>query len=136
MNTQHLPRGLVNQLLEHAQQYPQQEVCGLLGARGGVPVSCYPIANSAGEPRRVFIMDPAQQIAALRVMRERGETLYAIYHSHPDTPPVPSRADIDEAAYPEAVYLIISLQTKGVLELRGYRLCEDAVAEIPLEIGD
>lgn len=136
MNTQHLPRGLVNQLLEHAQQYPQQEVCGLLGARGGVPVSCYPIVNSAGEPRRVFIMDPAQQIAALRVMRERGETLYAIYHSHPDTPPVPSRADIDEAAYPEAVYLIISLQTKGVLELRGYRLCEDAVAEIPLEIGD
>ncbi len=136
MNTQHLSRALVNQLLEHAQHYPQQEVCGLLGGRAGVPVSCYPIANSAGVPQRLFTMDPAQQIAALRSMRERGETLYAIYHSHPNTPPVPSRTDIEEAAYPEVVYLIVSLQTKGVLELRGYRLCEDAVVEIPLEISD
>ncbi|MEK7321987.1 MAG: M67 family metallopeptidase [Pseudomonadota bacterium] len=136
MNIQLLPRALINQLLEHAQQFPQQEVCGLIGSRDGAPASCYPIANSAGEPRRLFTMDPTQQIAALRTMRERGEMLYAIYHSHPDTPPIPSRTDIDEAAYPEMIYLIISLQTKGLLELRGYRLCEDAVAEVPLEIHD
>ena len=67
-------------------------------------------------------MDPRDQIDALREMRERGESLFAIYHSHPDSPPAPSETDLKQAGYPEALYLIISLDTKGVLEMRGWRL--------------
>ena len=136
MGTQHLPRALINQLLQHAQAYPEEEVCGLIARDAHGLSRVYPIANTAGEPQRLFAMDPAQQIAALRDMRERGESLYAIYHSHPNSPPVPSRTDLQEAAYPEAVYLIISLQTKGVLEMRGYQLRAGAVTELPLEIGE
>jgi proteasome lid subunit RPN8/RPN11 len=46
--------------------------------------------------------------------------LFAIYHSHPDTPPLPSAEDLAQAAYPEAFYLIVSLATKGTLQLRGF----------------
>ena len=131
----HLPRPLINQLLHHAQRSPAAEVCGLVGAKAGVAVRCYPVANVAADPRRLFAMDPAQQIAALRALRNRGEELFAIYHSHPSTPPLPSTTDLAQAAYPEALYLIISLQTRGVLEMRGFRLKDGTVAEVELEIG-
>jgi proteasome lid subunit RPN8/RPN11 len=67
-------------------------------------------------------------------MREAGEDLLAIYHSHPASPAAPSTIDIAEAGYPEAIYLIISLNTKGVLEMRGFRIQGEAVGEVVLEI--
>ena len=130
-----LPRSLINQLLHHAQQAPETEVCGLISAQNGEPMHCYPIANVATTPQRLFAMDPTEQIAALRDMRERGETLFAIYHSHPHSPPQPSATDLAEANYPEALYLIISLQTRGVLEMRGFRLREGRVQETALSLG-
>ena len=129
-----LPRTLVNAMLHHAQLSPASEVCGLVGARDGVPSSCYQVANVASEPAHLFLMDPRGQIDAMRAMRERGESLFAIYHSHPDTPPVPSETDLKEAGYPDALCLIISLDTKGVLEMRGWRLAP-RLEEVALEIA-
>lgn len=129
-----LPRSLINQLLHHAQQAAAQEACGLISAKAGVPCRCYPIANVATEPQRLFAMDPAQQIAAMRAMREHGEDLFAIYHSHLHSPPMPSYTDLSQANYPEALYLIVSLQTPGVLEMRGFRLAAGASTEVALEI--
>ena len=129
-----LPRSIVNQLLHHAQLSPDSEVCGLIGGKGGVPSRCYPIANIASAPQRLFAMDPEQQIAAMRSMREQGEELFAIYHSHPASPPFLSATDLAQANYPETLYLIISLQTRGVLEMQGFVLRGTAVTEVPLEI--
>lgn len=120
-----LPRPLVNQLLHYAQSFPDTEVCGLVGAKDGLPASCYPVRNIAEPPQIRFSLDPEQHIAALRRMEERGETLYAIFHSHPAAPAEPSTTDLELAAYPDALYLIVSLNTKGVLELRGFRIGAD-----------
>jgi proteasome lid subunit RPN8/RPN11 len=128
-----LPRALVNQLLHYAQSSPQLEVCGLVGAEGGKPTSCYPVANAAAMPNLRFQLDPAGQIDAMRQIRERGEALFAIFHSHPAAPAEPSPLDLAEAAYPDALYLVISLDTKGVLEMRGFRIGpEKSVEEIKL----
>ena len=132
--TAHLPRHIVNQLLHHAQQSPDGGVCGLIGSKDGLSSHCYPIANIATAPQRLFVMDPAQQIAAMRSMRERGEELFAIYHSHPAGPSIPSATDLAQANYPEILYLIISLQTRGVLEMQGFLLDGDTITEVPLEI--
>lgn len=141
-----LPRSLVNRLLALAQQSPEEEICGLISRTEPAmehsrdmqqTARLYPIDNVAADTRRRYRLDPAQQIAALRTMRERGEALYAIYHSHPHSPPRPSATDITEASYPEAVYLIISLDVKGVIEMRAFRLLPpDAVRELPLAIMD
>ena len=131
-----LPRPLVNDLLQHAQDSAHVEVCGLISARRGHALHSYRITNIAADRNSRYQMDPAQQIAAMKTMRERDETLFAIYHSHPGSPAVPSRTDIAEAGYPEALYLIISLSTKGVLEMRGFYLNGNAVTEVELEIGD
>lgn len=129
-----MPRPLATRLLFEAQKRPDEEVCGLVGARGGAPCSLYPIANVAAEPARAFEMDPRAQIEAMRTMRERGETLWAIYHSHPDAPPEPSARDLDALGYPEALYLIISLNIKGVLEMRAWRMAGGGVEEVVLKV--
>lgn len=131
-----IPRKLTNELLHLAQLSPDTEVCGLVGGRNGVPCTCYPVVNVAAEPRRRFLLDAKQQIDAMTAMRENGEELFAIYHSHPDTPAEPSIYDLDEAAYQDALYLIISLNTKGVLEMRGFKIKHKAFQEVILTLLD
>lgn len=130
-----LPITLVNKILTHAQHSPETEVCGLISARGGVPDAVYPIANVSEAPERLFTMEPVAQIEAMRQMREAGEELFAIYHSHPHAPAEPSARDLAEAAYPEALYLIVSLDTKGVLEMRGFRLHKGEIEKVDLEVA-
>jgi len=130
-----LPRKLTNQLLHLAQISPDAEICGLVGADAhGAPCSCYPISNSADTPQNRFLLDAGQQITAMKQIRDRGETLFAIYHSHPKAPATPSAVDIEQAAYPEALHLIISLNTKGVLELRAFRIVEKLALEVCLNL--
>lgn len=131
--TIHIDRTVINQILGHALQSPEQEVCGLIGTRAD-SARVYPIKNIAGECDHLFAMDPQQQIDAMRRMRENGEELFAIYHSHPHAPATPSALDLAQAAYPEALYLIVSLNTKGVLEMQGYRLHGQHLAPVELEM--
>ena len=108
-------------IVQHALSDRSRETCGLLGGRNSVAQRFYPVANVATDPACRYEMDPAQQIAALRAMRMRGEQLLAIMHSHPDSAALPSAADIAEANYPEAVYVIASLRGAEP-ELRGFWL--------------
>jgi proteasome lid subunit RPN8/RPN11 len=130
-----LPRKLTNQLLHLAQLSPESEVCGLIGADStGTPASCYPVENSAATPETRFLLDASQQIEAMRQIRDKGETLFAIYHSHPHSPAQPSPTDIKEASYPDALHLIISLNTKGVLEMRGFKIAGQSAEEVGLNL--
>lgn len=129
-----LPRQLVQQVFHQAQAAPETEICGLIGARGGVVQSCYPVANASGDPAQLFDMDPQAQIDAMKAMRERGESLFAIYHSHPHAPPEPSARDREQISYPDAYYLIVSLNTKGVLEMRAWKPETTGLREVPLKI--
>lgn len=129
-----LPRTLVNQLLQHAQRSDNTEICGFISSLDGAPKRIYPIPNIAMPAARQFEMAPKEQIDALRQIREQGEELFAIYHSHPASSAVPSQQDIDEYSYPEALSLIISLNTKGVLEMRGYKMERDSAIELSVEL--
>lgn len=131
--TVQIPRTLVNQLLHQAQLSPSQEVCGLVGQRDAQS-ECYPIENVATDASVLFALNASEQLAAFKSMKQKGQTLFAIYHSHPSSPPVPSEIDIEEANYSEALYLIISLNTKGVLEMRGFYLSDGNPQEVELII--
>ncbi len=129
-----IPRKLANQLLHLAQQSPNLEICGLISSQDGFAKHCYPINNIAEHPQQRFLLDASQQIAAMTQMRELDQELFAIYHSHPTAPALPSKEDLALSAYPAALYLIISLNTKGILEMRGFRISPDAAQEIPLTL--
>ena len=129
-----LPRALVAQLLVEAQRSPSAEVCGLISARDGEPVRLYPVPNISPTPERLFEMDPKAQIDAMRRMRDAGETLFAIYHSHPRGPATPSAEDLAQAAYPEALYLIVSLQAPESAQLRAFWLRGGQAEPVELQI--
>lgn len=132
-----LPRTLSNALLAHAQQGDTDEICGLISIKhtdGDLDYRQHPITNIAADRPHRYVMDPAGQIAAMRDIRESDRELFAIYHSHPTSAALPSATDMAEAGYPEALYLIISLNTKGVLEMRGFRLQGDGYQEVDLLI--
>jgi proteasome lid subunit RPN8/RPN11 len=129
-----LPRAMVNQLLTQAQNNRHHETCGLVSAKQGKPYRVYPVKNIADNTQHLFEMDPVEQINAMKQMRDNQEDLFAIYHSHPDAPAEPSAEDIRQANYPDAVYLIISLNIKGVLEMQAFYLKPEGIQPIELNI--
>jgi proteasome lid subunit RPN8/RPN11 len=134
-NTEYqISRKMTNQLLHLAQLSPDEEICGLIASKNGIPSTCYPIANSSKQPQQRFLLDAKQQIAAMATMRNEGEELFAIYHSHPKAPAKPSIHDLEAAAYTQALCLIISLNIKGVLEMRGFKISQQQAQEVVLTL--
>ena len=82
-----------------------EEGCGLLFGRGQRVERVVPIQNAQHSPVH-FRLEPQAQLAAMQEADEQGLELLAIYHSHPRGPEHPSVTDIEEAAYPQAAYLI------------------------------
>jgi proteasome lid subunit RPN8/RPN11 len=129
-----IERPLATHLLALAQKSPEQEICGLIGATNRKPSTIYPTSNISRSPQAEFEMNAQEQINAFKQMREKQEHLFAIYHSHPTAEAVPSAKDLENIGYPDAYQIIISLNTKGVLEMRAYKLEKEGFAEVPLTV--
>jgi len=132
-----IPRLLATEILAHAQQGDDREVCGLISTshdKNAEAFHCHPIPNTATDPQHRYDMEPESLIEAMREMRDNQRELFAIYHSHPSSPAIPSIIDLKEANYTDVVYLIISLNTRGVLEMRAFRLTGEKAEELMLII--
>ena len=134
MKTLQLPRVSINQLLTLAQKHAPLETCGLIGHDTHC-ASVYPVNNIAVQAEQAFEMDPQQQIAAMKTMREKNEQLLAIYHSHPSAAAIPSNIDWEQMSDDDVYYLIISLNTMGVLEIKAYWPNKNNFENIELEIS-
>ncbi len=125
-----LPRPLVNRMLAHAQQNSEQEICGLIIQAADQSMRYLAIDNRAADCQQHYQMDTQQLIDSLRQLRESDEQLVAIVYSHPGAPAQVSALDIEQTGYPDACYLIISLNTRGVLEMRAWRIRDSAATEV------
>jgi proteasome lid subunit RPN8/RPN11 len=107
----HAPALLFDEIIDHLRDQLPAEGCGLIGGvRLGATYRArtyYPGTNIDHSERR-FTMHPREVIDAFRSMRDAGEELVGIVHSHPDSAPAPSDTDLREWHYPEAVMLILS----------------------------
>lgn len=119
-----LPTELVEELSSHARESLPFECCGLIGGKDESAESIYRLRNVAANRLTNYEAAPRDLFAAQRLMRERGESLSAIYHSHPREPaPTPSETDVRCAFYPSAVYLIVGF-AEGEPVLRAFRIYE------------
>src|SRR6476620_6274994 len=98
-------------IISHARETSPDECCGMVGSvNGSKSNSIYQLRNVGSDPERAYEAAPEELFVAQRQMRERGETLLAIYHSHPRAEdPTPSATDVRLAYYPAAAYLIVGL---------------------------
>lgn len=129
-----LSRKLTSELLHLAQISPDAEICGLISSKNNEPIHCYPIENSATESQNRFLLNEKQHISAVKKMRENGEELFAIYHSHPTAPACPSALDLEMATAENVLHFIISLNTKGILELRAFKIEKQNATEVKITL--
>ncbi len=120
-----LQRAHVDEICAHAREANPAECCGLIGGQDPARArSVYRLNNIAADPLVAYEAAPEELFAAQRLMRERGEQLLGIYHSHPRSrDPLPSETDVRLAYYPSAVYFIIGLSA-GCAQLRAFRISE------------
>ncbi|NPV69000.1 MAG: M67 family metallopeptidase [Anaerolineae bacterium] len=125
-----LPRPVEEEALAHLRAaYPNEGGGFLLGHRQDKQVTVLeviPVANvfAAEEQYHRYAMRPEDWIALEDQAEGRGLTLVGYFHSHPDSPAVPS--DYDRMhALPNFVYLIVQVDQGGVRAARVWQLVED-----------
>lgn len=74
---------------EYAQANSGVEVCGLVVVQGRAH-QFWPCNNLAAEPDQMFIIDPDDYAAA----EDASDQVIAVFHSHPNSAPLPSPADL------------------------------------------
>lgn len=119
---------LWSQVCAHLRNELPNEGVGLLAARLtmedaeliATATRFYPGRNQRASPTR-YDLDVRDLVAALRDIEAASEVLGAIVHSHPLGAPTPSRTDLAEAFYPEALMVIVSLATPSPV-LRAWKL--------------
>jgi proteasome lid subunit RPN8/RPN11 len=124
----HLDRPTFDALVAHARSDAPYEVCGLLGGSDGVIRRHYEVRN-AERSMTYYVMDSRALLAAMRDMEDHDWDLMAIYHSHTHTEAFPSPTDVELAFYPDAVYLIVSLQEPDAPVVRGFDIVDGRVTE-------
>lgn len=124
---------VIRAMFTHALEERPNEACGYLGEQDGVVVSVYRMKNT-DESGEHFSLDPQEQFAVVRKIREKGQKLAAVYHSHPETPARPSEEDIRLAFDPNIAYVIISL-AGGSSEVKAFRIHRGKVEQDPIEVA-
>jgi proteasome lid subunit RPN8/RPN11 len=114
----------LEEIFASAKHAAPEECCGLIGGDGQRATSLYPMRNVAENAHVAYEAAPEDLFAAQRQMRERGEQLLAIYHSHPRaTEPQPSETDVRLAYYPQAIYFIVGLSGAEPV-MRAFKISE------------
>ncbi len=120
------------QILGQISMFEGEEICGFIAFENGQSEAVYPIENIDHSNTR-FTMDPAQQIKAMLEIEKKDQQLMCIYHSHLYGPSTPSQQDIQEAFYPEALYLII-YDNHSIYEARSFYIKDEKYSETKISI--
>lgn len=123
----------MDELVAHAREEAPNECCGMIGGENGNATTVYRSINAEASPLR-YSLDANDQFRIMREMEERGEDLVGIYHSHTGSTAYPSQTDVNLAAYPDSVYLIVSLQDAEKPELGGYWIRDGEIEEARLDV--
>ena len=108
-----VPKQQLAEIREHGVRDYPYECCGLLLGRFGddakIVQETYPISNAREESarRNRFLITPEEVMRGERYARDHDLEVVGFYHSHPDSPAVPSKYDL-EHAWPTYSYIIVS----------------------------
>jgi [CysO sulfur-carrier protein]-S-L-cysteine hydrolase len=123
-----IPADIRDQMVEHAVASLPNEACGLLAGRNGRVERFYPMRN-ADQSRTTYRLDPKDQFQVFSEIEDKGWELAGIFHSHTHTEAYPSETDRQQAFYPDAHYVLLSLADRSIPSLRAYAIVEGVVEE-------
>jgi proteasome lid subunit RPN8/RPN11 len=127
-----LDRATFEALVAHARSDFPFEVCGFLGLGSDGSIVHLPVAN-AERSVTYYAMEPRELLRAVRAIEDEDRGM-VIYHSHTHTQAYPSATDVRLAAYPEALYLILTLQDPDAPEARAFTILDGVIAEVAVRV--
>ena len=132
-----ISRALIDEMVAHAREDLPNECCGMVGGRGEVATSVYRAENEFASPLRFGVASKDLFRITQKEMPERDEELVAIYHSHTKTAAYPSQTDVNEAekSWPDAVWIIVSLEDPDQPVVKAYWLKDLRIADAELVVG-
>jgi proteasome lid subunit RPN8/RPN11 len=114
----------VDAIAAFAREGLPNEVCGLIAGKAVENLKTiekvFFLTNTDSSAEH-FSIDPKEQLAAVKNMRELGLVPLGNFHSHPSTPARLSAEDIKLAHDPRASYLVLSLE-EGSPILRAFEV--------------
>ena len=129
-----ISRALVDEMVAHAREDLPNECCGMVAGLDGEATEVIRVENAAASPLR-YEMDPKAQYEAWKSIEDEGRELLAIYHSHTKSAAYPSQTDVNQAvAWPDQVYVIVSLADEDAPDVRGYFLKDLRIADAEISI--
>lgn len=117
------------EIVRCAKEALPHEVCGILAGKEGAVEKIYPMKNVSDTPELCYFMDAQEQLKVMKEIRTLGLEMLSIYHSHPGSKAYPSPRDVELAFYPEAMYLIVSLENADRPELKGFKIIDGKIKE-------
>lgn len=115
-------------MVNHAVSCLPLEACGLIAGDASRRIRMvYPLTNAQASPV-AYTVEPTEHFRALQHAERNGWELIGAFHSHPTTEAYPSPTDIAQAAEPDWIYVIISLQKDP--QLRAFRIGDGKAREV------
>ena len=117
-----VPKERLTEIREHGVRDYPYECCGLLLGQftpeGKIVKETYAISNAREESakRNRFLITPEELMRGEQYARSRDLEVVGFYHSHPDSPAVPSKYDL-EHAWPTYSYIIVSTRPGEATDL-------------------
>ena len=133
----HIPQSIIDEMTAHARSLDPVECCGIMaGTTSGEDAHVthiYPIKN--GDASNVsYFMEPKELLWVHKNMRSNKLDLLVIYHSHTHTQAYPSATDVRLAFYPEAHYMIISLEVKDQPDIKTFQIVKGKIDPIEFSV--
>ena len=133
-----LSAAIAEQLLAHARAELPNEACGLLAGElnSGRATAFHPARNAEASPLR-YNVHPDDLLRIILAIEVDGEDLVAIFHSHTQSPALPSATDHRTAQYPDVFYLLATLadpEAAPADSLRAWCIRAGESVEVPLRI--
>jgi proteasome lid subunit RPN8/RPN11 len=130
-----ISQALIDEMVAHAREDLPNECCGMVGGVDGEATEVIRVENAAASPLR-YEMDPKAQYEAWKRIEDGGRELLGIYHSHTKSAAYPSQTDVNQAvAWPDQIYVIVSLQDPDSPDVKGYWLKDLKIADAELSIS-
>jgi [CysO sulfur-carrier protein]-S-L-cysteine hydrolase len=131
-----LPRRIALRILGDAQTAQPRRIGGVVGVDTTGPAVFLPIRNASPLAETVVHHSGDDVSLAKSGLDGRGMGLWAYVVSHPTASAEPTVREFMDSPFPDAVHLVVSLSTKGVLEMRAWERSDAQVRERVLKIRD
>ncbi|MGB9710125.1 MAG: M67 family metallopeptidase [Thermodesulfovibrio sp.] len=125
-----IKKEIFDEMISHCVASLPYEACGILAGKHDMVTKIYKIKNIENSSVS-YLMEPKEQLRAMKDIKNKGLEMVAIFHSHPSGSAYPSSKDIELSFY-DVYHVIVALEPD--FEVKCFKINDGKVYEEELVI--